>query len=411
MRAPWFRALLLAIALAPALPVRALHADPTGGSSEEQLFRAIANPDSAQWAVNELHRMLAAGEISPNEVGIAHNLITQALITAKAPPAQVVASADSAVALLGHDPGDRAQIHAAVGDYLETRGDAAGAEQRYRMALAAVADNPRYGFVRAMARNEIARYEMQRGANAQALTTLDSALADLPGDNINLRQKVDARIGDVQMKNGNLDLAIDAYVRSAAAFLGQDTSAAPLLRSAWTKKNGSLAGLDARLTTARAASKQTIVFDARRFERPSPKWTLTDLAGKPVSIAAHKGKVVVLDFWGSWCGPCRLELPHLQKSYEHYRSKGVAFTTVNVEMVDTPAEHKKVASAFMKANGYTFPVAIDPEGAAVQAHGVESYPTVYIIDKTGRIRFRNLGYTDGISEIMAAQIDALLVEK
>jgi thiol-disulfide isomerase/thioredoxin len=404
----WVTALLLAIAL---IPGRAAHADPAGGSSEEQLFRAIANPDSAQWAVNELHRMLADGEIAPNEVGIAHNLITQALITAKAPPAEVVASADSAVALLGHDPGDRAQIHAAVGDYLETRGDAAGAESRYRMALEAVADNPRYGFVRAMARNEIARYELKRGAHAQALMTLDSALADLPADNINLRQKVDARIGDAQMKNGNLDLAIDAYVRSVGTFLGQDTSAAPLLRSAWTKKNGSLAGLDARLRTAREASKQTIVFDARRFEQNAPKWTLNDLAGKPVSLAAHKGKVVVLDFWGSWCGPCRLELPHLQKSYEHYRTRGVAFTTVNVEMADTPAEHKKVASAFMKANGYTFPVAIDPEGIAVQAHGIESYPTVYVIDKAGKIRFRNLGYTDGISEIMAAQIDKLLAEK
>jgi thiol-disulfide isomerase/thioredoxin len=409
MRSPsWLSARLLAVLLTLLLPGSASHADTSG---EEQLFRAIANPDSAQWAVNELRRMLAAGEVAPNEVGIARNLITQALITSKAPAADVVASADSADALLGHDPGDRAQIQAAVGDYLETRGDAAGAEARYRMALGAVAGHPRYGFVRAMARNEIARYEMQRGASAQALTTLDSALADLPKDNINLRQKVDARIGDVQMKNGNVDLAIDAYVRSVGTFLGQDTSAAPALRSTWTKKNGSLAGLDARLHTAREASKQVIVFDARRFEQPAPRWTLNDLTGKPVSLAAHKGKVVVLDFWGSWCGPCRLELPHLQKSYEHYRTKGVAFTTVNVEMVDTPAEHKKVASAFMKANGYTFPVAIDPEGIAVQAHGVESYPTVYVIDKTGRIRFRNLGYTDGIGEIMAAQIDKLLAEK
>ena len=81
------------------------------------------------------------------------------------------------------------------------------------------------------------------------------------------------------------------------------------------------------------------------------------------------------------------------------------------QLLGTPAEHKKLASAFMKANGYTFPVAIDPEGVAVQAHGVESYPTVYVIDKTGKIRFRNLGYTDGIGEIMAAQIDALLAEK
>ena len=395
--------------VAAACPSFTWGATPTPG--EEQLFRAIANPDSAQWAARELRRMLAAGEIAPNEVGIARNLITQALITAKAPPAEVVAAADSAMALLGHDPGDRAQIHAAVGDYLEKRGDATGAEARYRMALAAVADNPRYGFVRAMARNEIARYEMQRGASAQALTTLDSALIDLPSDNINLRQKVDARIGEVQMKNGNVDQAIDAYVRSVGTVLGQDTSAAPGLRAAWMKKNGSLAGLDAKVAEARTASKQRIVFDARRFEQPAPKWALNDLNGKPVSLAAHKGKVVVLDFWGSWCGPCRMELPHLQKAYDQYRTRGVAFTTVNVEMVDSPAEHKRVASAFMKANGYTFPVAIDPEGIAVQAHGIESYPTVYVIDKKGKIRFRNLGYTDGISEIMAAQIDALLAEK
>ena len=404
-------ALLLMAGLPALFVARPLRAAEAAGSDEQRLFRAIANPDSAAWAAAELRRMLADGEVAPNEIGIARNLITQALITAKAPAAQVVAAADSAVALLGHDPGDRAQIHAGVGDYLETRGDAKGAEARYRLALDAVSGNPRYGYVRAMARNEIARFEMDRGAHAQALMTLDSALADLPKDNINLRQKVDARIGDVQMKNGNVDLAIDAYVRSVGTFLGQDTSAAPGLRTAWTKKHGSLAGLDAKVGAARDASKQRIVFDARRFEWPGPRWTLTGLDGKPVSLAAHKGKVVVLDFWGSWCGPCRLELPHLQKAYEQYKAKGVAFTTVNVEMADSPEEHKRIATEYMKANSFTFPVAIDPENVAVQAHKVESYPTVFIIDKTGKIRFRNLGYTDGISEILAAQIDKLLAEK
>ncbi len=386
--------------------------DPSGSSPEEaRLMRAIANPDSGRWAATEIRRMLAAGEVDSSETGIAYNLLAQALITAKAPAREVTAAADSAIALLSHDPGDRAQIHAGVGDYLESRGDTAGAESRYRMALGAVAGNPRYGFVRAMARNEIARYEMQRGATTQALVTLDSSLAELPRDNINLRQKVLARRGEAFEWTGDADKAIEAYLGSASTFLGQDSSAMAPLRSAWARKNGSLAGLDARVAKEREASKQRIVFDARRFEQPAPRWTLNDLAGKPVSLAALKGKVVVLDFWGSWCGPCRMELPHLQKAYEHYRAKGVAFTTVNVEMAETAAEHKQIATEFMKTNRYTFPVALDHEGVAVQAHGVESYPTVYVIDRTGKIRFRNLGYTDGISEILGAQIDALLAGK
>lgn len=395
--------------LAGAAPVRA--DDPGNTAEEERLIRAVSDPDSAGWAANELKRMLKDGDIDPKERGIAWNLISQALIVAKAPPAEVIPAADSAVALLGHDPGDRAQIHAGVGDYLESRGDMPGAEARYRMALAAVATQPRYGYVRAMARNEIARYEIDRGATKEALVTLDAALLDLPADNINLRQRVLIRVGEAHVKQGHTDQAIDAYVEAAGTFLGQDSSAAAPLRALWSKKNGSLAGLDARLSAAREASRQKIVFDARRFEQPAPKWTLKDMDGKPVSLAAFKGKVVVLDFWGSWCGPCRLELPHLQKAYDQYKSKGVAFTTVNVEMAPTAEEHRKTAAEFMKANQYTFPVALDPDGVAVQAHGVNSYPTVYIIDRTGKIRFRNLGYTDGISEILEAQIEALLAGK
>jgi thiol-disulfide isomerase/thioredoxin len=151
-----------------------------------------------------------------------------------------------------------------------------------------------------------------------------------------------------------------------------------------------------------------VAFEARRFERDAPRWKLADLAGKSLTLASLEGKVVVLDFWGSWCGPCKLELPHLQKLYERYRARGVAFVTVNWEMAATAAEHRRAAAAFMEENGYTFPVLVDHEQVAVKAHGVEAYPTAFVIDRAGRIRYRNRGYTDGIEHILEAQIEDLL---
>jgi len=180
------------------------------------------------------------------------------------------------------------------------------------------------------------------------------------------------------------------------------------LRALWIKKNGSIAGLDAAVNASRTASRKSVALDSRRYERPAPDWTLPDLAGKSFRLADYKGKVVVLDFWGSWCGPCRQELPVFQQMYERYREKDVVFFGVNWEKGGNGQDLKQLVRDFMSNNKYSFPVVLDHERSAQMAYDIQGFPTVYLIDRTGKIRYQNVGVADGIEHILSDQIDSLL---
>jgi thiol-disulfide isomerase/thioredoxin len=384
-------------------------ADAPANADEDRLMRAIQNPDSAAWAAAELRRMIAAGQVDSSEMAIARTFLTYALINAGAPPAQFTAAADSAVALLAHDPGDRAQIHQEVAVALTRIGDMKGSEARFRMALAAASEKPGSGSVRARLLGAIGALELTRGAVTDARATLMEALEVLPATNIGTRQALMLKLGEAHEVAQAYDQAIDAYVGALTVFQGADTSAAAPLRALWRRQHGgSLDGLEARLASAREQSRRQIVFDSRRVDKPAPKWKLTGLDGKAMSLGALKGRVVVVDFWGTWCGPCRLELPEFQKLYEAFRDRA-AFLTVNVELqANTKDEHLKLARDYMKETGFTFPVLPDLDGAVAKAHGVDNYPTVLLIGRDGVVRYRNTGFSDGIGEIIRLQLESLL---
>lgn len=111
-----------------------------------------------------------------------------------------------------------------------------------------------------------------------------------------------------------------------------------------------------------------------------PDFTVYDLEGKEVRLTDYAGKPVVLNFWASWCGPCQIEMPHFQEKYEEYGEK-VHFLMVN--MTDGSRETVERASAFVKENGYTFPVLYDTASSAAMTYGVYSLPTTYFIDAQG----------------------------
>jgi len=125
-------------------------------------------------------------------------------------------------------------------------------------------------------------------------------------------------------------------------------------------------------------------------DRPlAPDFTAKSLTGTPISLASYRGKIVVLNFWGSWCPPCRSEAPTLAVLSEQYASKGVAF--LGDDLAETPAN----ALAFTHSVGITYPSVSDPGYAVVQDFSqvvpLNDTPTTVVIDRTGHIAGMVLG--------------------
>jgi thiol-disulfide isomerase/thioredoxin len=116
-------------------------------------------------------------------------------------------------------------------------------------------------------------------------------------------------------------------------------------------------------------------------------FNLEGLDGKTISLSSYKGKVVLLSFWATWCGPCKEEMPAMEKLYQKLKARG--FEVLAVDMM----EDKATVSAFVKKSGYTFPVALDKTGE-VGGNGLyaaRAIPTNYVVDKTGMVVGRKIG--------------------
>lgn len=145
---------------------------------------------------------------------------------------------------------------------------------------------------------------------------------------------------------------------------------------------------------------------AQRVRMPAADFTVTRLDKKPASLRDFKGKVIVLNFWATWCGPCVAEMPHLQKMVEKYKNEpDIVFLAVSVD------ENRAAVSPFLRKNGYTMTVAYDTDAA--QNYGVQGVPTTFFIDRNGVIQFKDEGFGDdpkAYLDVMTWRIDALLKE-
>jgi cytochrome c biogenesis protein CcmG, thiol:disulfide interchange protein DsbE len=120
--------------------------------------------------------------------------------------------------------------------------------------------------------------------------------------------------------------------------------------------------------------------------RPAAAFTLTAFSGEPLSLDAHRGRVVVVNFWASWCTPaCYDEAPVLERGWRAYRERGVA--VVGVDIQDTP----EAAQKFIREFSLTFPNAPDPAGKVSIDYGVYGVPETFFIDRAGRIRAKHVG--------------------
>jgi DsbE subfamily thiol:disulfide oxidoreductase len=120
---------------------------------------------------------------------------------------------------------------------------------------------------------------------------------------------------------------------------------------------------------------------------PAADFTLPSLDGSgTVSLATYRGSVVVLNFWATWCTPCRREAPGLERTWQAYRDRGVQFLGVD-ERDDDAA-----GGAFVHEFGITYPSGSDPPGRLAFNYGLFGMPTTFVIDGSGTTRFRFVGY-------------------
>lgn len=120
----------------------------------------------------------------------------------------------------------------------------------------------------------------------------------------------------------------------------------------------------------------------------APNFMLTDLEGNEVELSDFKGKKVLLNFWATWCPPCRIEMPHMRKFYEDYRKKDVVILGVNL----TPTEKRREdVSAFVQEEQLSFPIVLDETGEVMLTYQVFAYPTTFLLDSNGIIRERFQG--------------------
>ena len=137
---------------------------------------------------------------------------------------------------------------------------------------------------------------------------------------------------------------------------------------------------------------------------PAPDFTLRVLDGPNLRLQEQRGKVVLVNFWATWCGPCRQEMPHLNRLYEKYRASGFVLLGVNVD------DDTSKAAAVATQLGLTFPVLLDSEKKASRLYDLNAMPSTVLVDRDGRVRYVHRGYLDGYEDTYDKQIREMLKE-
>ncbi|HKT74228.1 MAG TPA: TlpA disulfide reductase family protein [Steroidobacteraceae bacterium] len=160
-----------------------------------------------------------------------------------------------------------------------------------------------------------------------------------------------------------------------------------------------------RLVTLAAALLLSVpVMGAADPSGPAPQFTLASRTGKDLSLAQYRGQVVMLNFWASWCGPCRQEMPLLESIYKKYNKMGFVLIGVNVEPDSAKAEE------WLKQTPVSFPIVFDKDSKVSKAYDVAGMPSTIFIDRKGNLRVLHRGYKPGDENEYLDKIRTLIRE-
>jgi peroxiredoxin len=137
---------------------------------------------------------------------------------------------------------------------------------------------------------------------------------------------------------------------------------------------------------------------------PAPAFTLASRAGQDVSLAQYRGQVVMINFWASWCGPCRQEMPLLESIYKKYNKMGFTMLGVNVE------PDSNAANEWLRATPVSFPILYDRDSKVSKLYDVAGMPSTVIIDRSGKLRVLHRGYKPGDENEYLDSIRSLIRE-
>jgi peroxiredoxin len=137
----------------------------------------------------------------------------------------------------------------------------------------------------------------------------------------------------------------------------------------------------------------------------APDFTLPARSGGEVTLSSLRGQVVLINFWATWCAPCRTEMPLLEQIYQRYQKLGFTTLAVNVE------EDSAGAEKWLKETQVSFPVLFDRVNAVSKLYSVTAMPSTVIVDRKGQVRFVHYGYTPGMENEYQDEVRMLIRER
>jgi thiol-disulfide isomerase/thioredoxin len=248
----------------------------------------------------------------------------------------------------------------------------------------------------------------QQGKTNEALAAYEESFYHMDGN----EESINERYVQLLTKSGNNTKVLEV-VKKCLENQKANTKILENYKIAYKNIYGSSEKAEAELAkiTSEAKAKAKEELKKQMLNKEAPDFNLKDFDGNSVKLSDLKGKIVVVDFWATWCGPCKMSFPALQKMHEKYKDNpNILILALDTWEKEKSAEEKeKKVKEFINGNKYTFKVLFDTDDI-VSKYGVTGIPTKFVIDQEGKMQFKSVGF-GGEQKMMAemeAQFDILL---